>query len=430
METPEAGDGAAVPQKKITLVSSPVRAIIRMRKKIRSLRNGCLPLDLPSRRSTDSPKSGMRRQVSMESSVFKTSIYEKPNIFKFDSPTLAKATLSPQLRKSKRKKSRPVLYPDNHRKYLPVEQKSKAMRCLILFILIVGFQILNAIENLDDNVQKYDLDGLEKTLKREVFGQRFAIVKIVDIFNDYLATHYHNKPLVISMNGPSGVGKSHMGRILAKHFRSIMDDDFILQYYVRYKCPEDSIVTLCQEDLSEMISSMISRAEMEEKIPFFIFDEVEAMPPPLMDVLKGFFQLNQTNEYLNAVYVLISNLGGNEIIEFILENSTNRARSMDNDLRQVVRSALVEHHSIWNVAEIVPFVLLEKKHILQCFLDELLQEGFYPDQENIQNLAGELNYYTINETKYSTMGCKLVVGRVNLLHPVHSHMDSSGPRGS
>ncbi|KAM8934356.1 torsin-4A [Pelodytes ibericus] len=423
MEQTESSGVTAVTQKRISLVSSPVRAVIRMRRKIRTLGNGCVQLDLSGRRSADSPKACMRRQLSVDKAIFRSSNYDKPTIFKFDSPTLAEAALSKTPRKSKRRKSRPVLYPGNGRRYFPVEHKSKAKRCLILFILIVGFQILNAIENLDDNVQKYDLDGLQKTMTREVFGQPIAIEKMMDLLKDYLATHYHNKPLVMSLNGPSGVGKSHMGRLLAKHFRTIMDSDFILQYYVIHNCPTDSDVTTCQEELSSTISHMISRAEIEEKIPVFIFDEMEVMPPPLMDTLKGYFQLNQSNEYLNAVYILISNLGGKEITKFVLQNATHSSHIAEHDLDHVVRFSLVDQHSIWKVAEIVPFTLLEKKHIMNCFLDELLQEGFYPDKNKIENLAAELNYYSTGGTQYATTGCKLVVGRVNLLHPIKGNFN-------
>ncbi|XP_053328318.1 torsin-4A [Spea bombifrons] len=423
MDTNEPSVGAPVPKKKISLEPLPLRAVIRMTKKIRTKKNGCVQLDLSGRRSADSPKTSFRRQNSVEKPSFKSSNYEKPNIFKFDTPTLAEVALNHEPRRPKRKRSRHVLYPGNARRYLPVEQKSKAKRCLLLFIFIVGFQILNAIENLDDNVLKYDLDGLEKNMKREVFGQPVAIEKTITILKDYLATHYHNKPLVISFNGPSGVGKSHMGRLLAKHFRSVMDDDFILQYYVRHKCPKHSDVPACKAELSGVISHMISQAEIEEKIPVFIFDEMEAMPPVLLDVLQGYFQLNQTNEYLNAVYILISSLGGNEITRYVLQNATNIVHDTERDLTNIVSSVLGEHHPLWKVAEIVPFVLLEKKHVVHCFLDELLQEGFYPDTSKVESLAGEISYYTKEGTEYSVTGCKQVVGRVNLLHPPHTNTE-------
>ncbi|XP_069842366.1 torsin-4A [Dendropsophus ebraccatus] len=400
----------------ISLVT-PIRAAIRIRRKIRNLKKSHLQLDLSGKKSADSPKSSLlRRQLSIGGRS--KSNFDSPKHFSFDTPTLEQVQWGNLRRKKKRKKSRPVLYPGNSKKYLPIEHKSKAKRCLILFIGIVCFQILNAIENLDDNVLKYELDGLEKTMQREVFGQKIAIDKIMDLLKDYLATHWHNKPLVISMNGPSGVGKSHMGRILAKHFRSVADsDDFVLQYYAMHNCPNDSEIATCQMDLSNKISDMVTRAEMEEKIPIFIFDEMELMPSPLLDMLHGYFQLNQSNEYLNAIYILISNIGGNEVTKYYLQNVSSNVLNVPKELHSIIQSSLRQHHSLWDVAEIVPFILLEKSHIANCFLDELLREGFYPDNNNIENLAGQLKYYTIRDKQYSITGCKQVVAKVNNLHP-------------
>ncbi|KAG9468416.1 torsin-4A [Eleutherodactylus coqui] len=400
---------------KMSLVPS-LRAAIRIRRKIRNMKKSRLQLDLSGKRSADGIKSSLvRRQFSTDSRCVTS--FESPMFFNFDTPTLEQVALSSIKRKKKRKKSRPVLYPGNSKKYLPTEHKSKAKRCLILFIGIVCFQILNAIENLDDNVLKYELDGLEKTMQREVFGQKVAIDKLMDLFKDYLATHWHNKPLVISMNGPSGVGKSHMGRILAKHFRSVMESDFVLQYYVMHNCPNRSDIASCEAELTTMISDTVTRAEIEEKIPIFIFDEMELMPRSLLDMLHGYFKLNQSNEYLNAIYILISNIGGNEVTKFFLQNVSSDILNVPQELHSIIQSSLRKHHSIWDVAEIVPFILLEKSHIADCFLDELLREGFYPDNNNIENLAGQLKYYTIRDKQYSITGCKHVVAKVNLLQP-------------
>lgn len=408
---------APAAQHKISLVT-PIRAAIRIRRKIRTLKTNHLHLDLSGRRSLDNNKSCLlRRQLSTEQSIYRASSFDTPTFFKFDTPTLEQVAFSNLKRKKKRRRSRVVLYPGNSKKYLPVEQKSKAKRCLILLVGIICFQILNAIENLDDNVLKYELDGLEKTMHREVFGQKVAIDALMDLLKDYLATHCHNKPLVISMNGPSGVGKSHMGRILARHFRAVMDNDFVMQYYVMHNCPKDSDIEECKNNLVDLISDMVTRAEMEEKIPVFIFDELEHMPLPLLDTLQSFFYLKQNNEYLNAIYILISNIGGNEVTKFILKNSSSDILNLSKELQSIIQSSLKQHHTIWDIAEIVPFTLLEKSHIANCFLDELLREGFYPDNNNIESLTGQLKYYTTEDKQYSITGCKQVVAKVNLLHP-------------
>ncbi|XP_072422431.1 torsin-4A-A-like [Chiloscyllium punctatum] len=319
-------------------------------------------------------------------------------------------------RSSKRRK---VLYPSDTRRYLPEEKKSKAKNCLFLLSLIVFFQIYNAIENLDDNVLKYDLAGLEKTLKREVFGQTVAIDSLLDLLGDYLATHIHDKPLLLSLNGPSGVGKSLTGRLLGKHFRAVLGDELVLQYFVLHHCPGQDNGTACLQELAGGIASVVRQAEEEEKIPLLIFDEVEYMQPALLDFLRGYLQPGQPNEFLNAVYVLISSYGQGEITKFVLQNASSglaRGPPGAEELLLIVQSSLSQFHPLWDHAEIVPFTLLERSHIEGCFLEAMMREGHYPEPAQLSDLSRELNYYTAGGYQYSVHGCKYVGPRVSLLH--------------
>ncbi|KAK2535500.1 Tor4a [Columba guinea] len=426
-------DGEEVPDseipaapKKMSSISSPLRAIIRLRRRYRGQKKSRLHLELPREKS---PEFGHTRLLQRQLSLNRTGLYgssmsffnrtgfETSQYFTFDT-SMEQHAMKKCRRKKNRRKSRIVLYPDKTKRYLPTEEKSKAKRCLLLLIVIIFFQILNAIENLDDNLQKYDLDGLEKTMHREVFGQKLAVESMMELLKDYLATHIHNKPLVISLNGPTGVGKSHVGWLLAKHFRSVMDNDFVLQYFVMHHCPDGIAPLTCEIDLSEKISDMVTRAEVEEKIPLFILDEVELMSPVLLDTLSRFFEPNQTNEFLNAIYILISNIGGGEITKFVIQNASAELlhqQSGVEELLSIVQPVLIDVHPLWKSADIVPFVLLEKSHVINCFLEEMRREGLYPDQKHIENLASQLSYYTTGDKQYSRMGCKQVVAKVNLL---------------
>nr|XP_025969584.1 torsin-4A [Dromaius novaehollandiae]XP_025969585.1 torsin-4A [Dromaius novaehollandiae]XP_025969586.1 torsin-4A [Dromaius novaehollandiae]XP_025969587.1 torsin-4A [Dromaius novaehollandiae] len=424
----EEGPCAEIPAapKKISSISSPLRAIIRLRRQFRMQKKSRLHLELPREKSSELVQTRLlQRQISLNRnslygssmSFFNQSSFENSQYFTFDT-SVDQYAMSKCRRKKKRRKSRIVLYPDKTKRYLPTEEKSNAKRCLLLLIVIIFFQILNAIENLDDNLQKYDLDGLEKTMHREVFGQNAAVESIMELLKDYLATHIHNKPLVISLNGPVGVGKSHVGWLLAKHFRSVMDNDFVLQYFVMHHCPNGVSDLTCQIDLSKKISDMVTRAEIEEKIPLFILDEVELMSPVLLDTLSQFFEPNQTNEFLNAIYILISNIGGSEITKFVIQNAStellHQQRGIE-ELLNIIRPLLIHVHPLWKSADIVPFVLLEKSHVINCFLEEMRREGLYPDQNHIENLASQLSYYTLGDKQYSRTGCKQVVAKVNLL---------------
>ncbi|XP_042333704.1 torsin-4A [Sceloporus undulatus] len=401
---------------KLSLLSSPVRAVIRLRRTAQILKKGLLPGDPQAKLLQRQISLGKAKVGSASTSLLSQASFESSQYFTFDTSVQPPSTKGSK--KKKRSKNPRVLYPENSRKYLPTEHKSKAKRCLLLLVGIVCFQILNAIENLDDNVLKYDLDGLEKTMHREVFGQTLAVESIIGLLKDYLATHIHNKPLVISFNGPSGVGKSHVGWLLAKHFRSLMGHSSVLHYFALHHCPDDASAASCQLELSKTISDIVTQAEIEEKIPLFILDEVEFMSPALLETLSGFFQTNQTNEFLNAVYILISNLGGEEITKVILQNVSSNLlkpqRQLD-QLRTVLRPVLSQRHPLWTLVEIVPFTLLEKSHILSCFYEEMMSEGIYPDPNRIERLASQLNYYTKEEQQFAVTGCKQVVAKVNLL---------------
>ncbi|KAM6238111.1 torsin-4A isoform 4-T6 [Spheniscus humboldti] len=420
--------GTEIPaaSKKMSSISSPLRAIIRLRRRYLVQKKSHLHLELPREKSSQLVHTRLlQRQLSLNRtnlygssmSFFNQTSFKTSQYFTFDT-SVEQYAMKKCRRKKNQRKSRIVLYPDKTKRYLPTEEKSKAKRCLLLLIVIIFFQILNAIENLDDNLQKYDLDGLEKTMHREVFGQKVAVESIMELLKDYLATHIHNKPLVISLNGPTGVGKSHVGWLLAKHFRSVMDNDFVLQYFVMHHCPNGVAPLTCEIDLSKKISDMVTRAEIEEKIPLFILDEVELMSPVLLDTLSRFFEPNQTNEFLNAIYILISNIGGGEITKFVIQNASaellHQQRGAE-ELLSVVQPVLIDAHPLWKSADIIPFVLLEKTHVINCFIEEMRREGLYPDQKHIENLASQLSYYTTGDKQYSRMGCKQVVAQVNLL---------------
>nr|XP_046230465.1 torsin-4A [Scatophagus argus] len=348
-----------------------------------------------------------------------------PKIFTFDrlTPTSFPALSSPAPQRKKRKKRKRVLFPSRvGRRAPPKQDHSRAKYCLYLLLAIVFVQVYNAIENLDDHVLRYDLEGLEKTLRREVFGQQATVEGLLSHLKDYLSTYVHNKPLVVSLHGPTGVGKSHLGRLLAGHFRSVVGETLVLQYYVLHRCPQEADTLHCARDLSTLISDMVERAEEEEKIPLFIFDEVEHMHKEILDVLWQLVASKQSNEYLNAIYLFLSNLGHAHITKHMLHNSSmavsasGRHSNLVKELTPILRSTLEKLHRLWTEVDILPLGLLQKGHVMDCFLDEMSREGFYPDLTNIERLAGEIEYYPkVGGHEYSQTGCKQVVAKVNLL---------------
>lgn len=402
------------PTPSLSSFSSSLRAVIRIKQKYQAMKKRRQELALGP-----AGAAGVLTGAPARTS---------PKIFTFDGVTpSAFPTLSSSVpqRKKKRRRKR-VLFPNSGgRRAPPKQEPSRAKYCLYLLLAIVFMQVYNAIENLDDHVLRYDLEGLEKTLRREVFGQQGAVEGLLHHLRDYLSTYVHNKPLVVSLHGPSGVGKSHLGRLLAGHFRSVVGDTLVLQYYVLHHCPQEADAMRCAGDLSAVISEMVERAEEEEKIPLFVFDEAEHMHAEILDALWQLMASDQSNEYLNAIYLFLSNLGHAHITKHMLHNSSSISMAMSasgrhsalvKELTPILRNTLEKHHLLWTEADILPLGLLEKGHVMECFLDEMTREGFYPDHTNIERLAGEIDYYPeVGGHEYSQTGCKQVVAKVNLL---------------
>ncbi|KAM6169836.1 torsin-4A [Rhynchocyon petersi] len=403
------GPPSAEPRNPGPCVIAPVRAVLRLRRRVCLLRKRRLL-------STGAgPASGPGATHAGA---------EQPRFFTFDGAVELAASRAPR---KKRWRSRVVLYPESSRKYLPrAERRSRAQRCLLLLVAIVGFQVLNAIENLDDNAQRYDLDGLEKALQRAVFGQPAAVGRIVALLRDYLATHVHSRPLLLALHGPSGVGKSHVGRLLARHFRAALADGaLVLQYHARHHCPEPRPVQACREELARRVADVVARAEAEEKTPLLVLDEVEAMPAALLDELHGLMQPQRSHQFHSAVYVLLSSTGGGDITRFVLQNASRALPRLgpdaahgaraEEELRASLRAVLVREHPLWKSAAIVPFLLLDKWDVVNCFREEMAGEGFFPEQARAERLAAQLSYYRVSGHEYAVTGCKQVVAKVNLL---------------
>lgn len=393
--------------------SSSVRAVVRIRQKYQAMKKRRLEV------------SGGRGSGLLPGAPTRTS----PRIFTFDGLTPSMMTsshpfTSPQ--KKKRVRGSRVMFPSGGGCRAPPKQEhSRAKNCLFLLFAIVFLQVYNAIENLDDHVLRYDLEGLEKTLKREVFGQQGTVEALLFNLKDYLSTYVHSKPLVLSLHGPSGVGKSHIGRLLAGHFRSVVGEPLVLQYYVLHHCPLETEAWYCARALSTLVTETVTRAEEEEKIPVFIFDEAEHMHVEILDTLRDLVISQRSNEYLNAIYLFFSSLGHDHITKHLLHNSssystTNSATGCYNnlvkELSPILQQTLENLHPIWKGAELLPLILLEKSHVMECFLDEMSREGFYPDRTNIERLAEEMEYYTsVGGREYARTGCKQVVAKVNML---------------
>ncbi|XP_032113226.1 prosalusin isoform X2 [Sapajus apella] len=155
---------------------------------------------------------------------------------------------------------------------------------------------------------------------------------------------------------------------------------------------------------------------------------MDKMPPGLMEVLQPFLGSSWVvygTNYRKAIFIFISNTGGEQINEVALEAWRSRRDReeillqelepvitravLDNPLHGFSRSGIMEEHLL---DAVVPFLPLQRHHVRHCVLNELAQLGLEPRDEVVQAVLDSTNFFPEDEQLFSSNGCKTVASRI------------------
>ncbi|MGH0137902.1 UNVERIFIED_CONTAM: hypothetical protein FKN15_028729 [Acipenser sinensis] len=161
----------------------------------------------------------------------------------------------------------------------------------------------------------------------------------------------------------------------------------------------------------------------------FVFDEMDKMPPGLIDVLVPFLGSShvvyQTN-YRKAIYVFISTAGEEQINRLALEarragrdREEIRLEELEDAIAQAVfnKSCNGFYHSEIIQEKLVdcfvPFLPLTRRHVERCVHQELCLRGQCHRRDIIEAITGAMTFSPERERLFSHSGCKTVPAKVN-----------------
>ncbi|XP_029916669.1 prosalusin isoform X2 [Myripristis murdjan] len=267
-----------------------------------------------------------------------------------------------------------------------------------------------------------DMRDLEWDLYRNVYGQHLA----QDIVSEEVASFLQNKspdrPLVLSFHGSSGTGKTLVSSMLAKHlYSSGLSSPYIHQFIPTLHFPLPN-----RSDLESWVKGNLTECARS----VFIFDEMEKIPPGIIDVLEPFLGPSHVvfrTNYRKAIYVFISTTGEKVINQLALDfRQAGREREEIRlaDLQDAVAQAVYNssssgfyHSSIIQqklITRFVPFLPLCRRHVERCARWQLCQQGWCWRNDVVEAVGGDM-IYTPDEGRYfSTTGCKAVPAKINL----------------
>ncbi|GBN52107.1 Torsin-1B [Araneus ventricosus] len=265
---------------------------------------------------------------------------------------------------------------------------------------------------------------LEQDFTHNLFGQHLVKANVPKALLRHVLNAQPKKALVMSFHGWTGSGKNHVSQMIAKHlFKKGAESQFHHLYIGTRDFPHEEEVNKYRAQLRKEIEEATQKCDRS----LFIFDEVDKIPPGVLDTLKPYIDYHKNLHgvvYRKNIFIFLSNTGGNNITRVALKfwsDGKNREDIALKDVEhiitggsynepgglrhsEIVRSALIDHY--------IPFLPLEKKHVKMCAASELRRRGLKTDSATVNRIADQLLYEPAD--LYSKFGCKKIAHKVDL----------------
>lgn len=265
---------------------------------------------------------------------------------------------------------------------------------------------------------------LNNDLRSKLFGQEMVINRLIPA----VKSHYYSSPkkaLVLCMHGWTGGGKTYTTKILIDSlYKNKGQSSFVHVFSGRLHFPLESQVEKYKYDIINWIRGNVTLCPRS----IFIFDEADKIPPGVIDAIKPYLDYHDLIEKVNfreAIYIFLSNVGGNLITKKYLElwqQGTAREDMQYKDFETILRNALYRSDGAFKESAILeghlvslflPYLPLEKDHIMLCIIDEIKRQNIgFVSNEEMTDILNEMEYYN---DRFSTSGCKRVSDRVAVL---------------
>ncbi|XP_015241065.1 PREDICTED: prosalusin [Cyprinodon variegatus] len=273
---------------------------------------------------------------------------------------------------------------------------------------------------------KPSIRDLEWDLYKNLFGQHLAQDVISEEVASFLRNKSPDRPLVLSFHGSSGTGKTLVSSMLGNHlYGSAMSSPFVHQFIPTLHFPSAKRVSHYREDLKSWVNGNLTQCGRS----VFIFDEMEKMPPGLIDVLEPFLGPSHVvfrTNYRKAIYIFISTAGQEVINQLALENrqaGQEREQIKLSDLQDAIAQAVYNtktsglfQSSIIKqglITRFVPFLPLTRTHVERCARSQLCQQGVCDRSDVVEAVGGDVVYSPVEGQYFSTTGCKAVSAKIS-----------------
>jgi hypothetical protein len=152
----------------------------------------------------------------------------------------------------------------------------------------------------------YSSEQLQHSLNTEVYGQHLMKNMILKLIRNHLKDPNPKKALVLSFHGWTGGGKNFVSQIVAKSifrkYRESQKSDFVHHLIATHFHNQN------QNEIKNHIKNTVINGVKKCERSLFIFDEIDKLPPGVIDVIKPFLDYNtfiDGIDYKKAIFIFL-----------------------------------------------------------------------------------------------------------------------------
>jgi len=273
-----------------------------------------------------------------------------------------------------------------------------------------------------------NITGLQHDLDNRVFGQHLATAVVIRAVTSHLRNPSPEKALTLYFGGCRGCGKTFVSRIIAANiFKEGMDSKYVNLILATIHFKHKDNLNTYKDMLQKWVIESIKKCPRS----LFIFDGVDKMPEGLIDVLGPFLEHYQGVEGVDcrkSMFIFLSNNADTRINAAVLDHFRDGKLRHEITLKQMKNivengsynvnggfehSTLIKQHLI---DVFVPFLPLERKHIMKCAEVELKARNHPVTSALLIRIADKIKYFPKDgKVAFSTSGCTGVHWRITIL---------------
>ncbi|CAL1537152.1 unnamed protein product [Lymnaea stagnalis] len=310
----------------------------------------------------------------------------------------------------------------------------------LLFFVCIIFGLVAYVIYLQKQICRSDnffnKKVLEIDLEANVFGQHIATKIIPDKIDEYMHRFHTNhdlslsafeyelqkaplcKPLVLSFHGWTGVGKNYISKIISDSFKHSKVSHFIMPFHFPHRTYE----SLYRDQIEQWIVGNTTSCVVN----VVVVDEMDkAFPNVVEGIANAITSLTQPCSLATPTLILLlSNSHAVDINRAFLKFlSTSTDKKREEFSLEDLGSIFYDNSEWWYsylfdkklLDAFVPFLPLEKTHVIQCIRRDLVAKRFSTDSQSIDKILKELSFSMFGNLELSSTGCKRVADKVDYI---------------